>query len=299
MKNKLFHESVIDPSFVVSDDAFNIMREFRLEKGRYIEKMPDDWIFKCQEIMMSNADDLNRHKKLAYLSQIQSSVLGLRRMRAHRGKNWQEKVVEVDRQMPFDVIVHNGKVTFAGSMIDLDDYLHKSESCIGSIDQIFQNPLDWEKVLRPIVGSDNSLALVDRYIDLDRRDYYEAFISLLNLIRQYPAINELRIIAAPQLTSDDSNVECHNLRIKNVSSQIKKMLYEDFSDLKIRIIVFSVKGLHKRYMTNKFFGLELDYGLRISRTQRQRISVLRASQFKDIKESYLTLVAGGVLAWPN
>jgi hypothetical protein len=299
MKNKLFHESVVDPSFVASDDALNILREFRLEKGRYIEKMPDDWILRCQEIMMSNTDDLNRHKKLAYLSQIQSSVLGLRRMRSHHGKNWQEKVVEVDRQMPFDVIVHNGKVNFAGSMIDLDDYLHKSESYIGSIDQIFQNPSDWEIVLRPIVGSDNSLALVDRYFDLDRRDYYEAFISLLNLIRQYPYISELRIIAAPQSTSDDYNAECHNFRIKNLSSRIRKILNEEFSDLKIRIIVFSIKGIHKRYFTNKFFGLELDYGLRISRTQRQQISVLRASQFKDIKASYLTLVAGGVLSWPG
>ena len=298
MKNKLFHESVIDPSFVLSDDALNILREFRLDKGRYIEKLPDDWSLRCQEILMSDIDDLKRHKKLAYLSLIQSSVLGLRRMRPNKGKNWQEKVIEIDRQIPFDVVVNNGKVNFAGSILDLDEYLNKSELCVGSIDQIFQNPYDWELVLRPVVGSDNSLALIDRYIDLDRRDYCEAFITLLNLIRQYPVINELRLIAAPQLTSDDANTASHHLRIKNISSQIGKILHKDFSDLKIRIIVFSVKGLHKRFMTNKFCGLELDYGLRISRTQRQRISVLRASQLKDIKESYLSLVAGGVLAWP-
>lgn len=247
---------------------------------------------------MSENEDINRHKKLAYLSQIQSSVLRIRRSRIPLGRDWQEQVVAVDRVLPFDVIIRDGRANVSGSSMDIDEYLNESEYSIGSIEQVFQRPSDWEMVLRPIIASDNTLALVDRYLDLDRLDYSQAFGTLADLMRQYSAVKELRLVIGPQSTSDDLRSEEHKLRLSSVSKQVKEFLRKDFPDLKTRVTVFSAKGLHKRYLTNKVCGIELDYGLRISRSQRQRISVLRASQLKDVRETYLTLVAGGVSAWP-
>ena len=298
MKNKLFHEAAIDPAFAIGEDALTVFREFRLDRARYIEKLPDDWSQMCKALMQTESDASVRHKKLAYLTQIQSSVLSVRKGRAAVGRDWKEQVSVAARTMPFDVIVRDGRATVDGDTIDIDEYLSASEPAIGSIEQIFQRTADWMPVLRPVVATDNSIVLVDRYFDLERSDYAQAFSCLIDVMAEYPSVRELRIVVAQTSSADDSLSGEHISRRDVLAEQVCTFVRKYAPTLKARIAVFSIKGLHKRYLSSKVCGIELDFGLRVSRTQKQRISVLRASQLKDVRETYMTMVGGGVSAWP-
>jgi hypothetical protein len=298
MKNKLFHEAAIDPAFVTGENAMVVMREFRLDRARYIEKMPEDWAKMCKDVLMSEQDEATRHKKLSYLNQIQNSVLRIRKGRVAIGKDWKEQVAAAARLSPFDVILGDGRATVEGAVIDIDEYLIDSEPSIGSVEKVFKHPMDWISVLQPVVSADNSIVLVDRYFDLKQPDYYNAFTCLIELIAANPLLRELRIVVAPTVSKEDASPEEHIRRRDSLVGQVRGFLREHSPGLKTGVFVFSVPELHKRYLTSKHCGLELDFGLRVHRTKKQRISVLRSSQMKEVCSTYMALAMGGISAWP-
>lgn len=297
---KLFHEAAIDPLSLSGEQAATILREFRLDHARYIEALPIDWLKQCQEAIESNPEDPNRHKTLARLANLKSSVLRLRNAdhRAVRPAAWKEAVLQLNRSNSFDVMLMDKQAVSSGRGEDLDDYLEKSENNIGAINQTFRKGDDWRVVLGPVLASDNLLVLIDRYFDLDRDGYREGFRQLLSMIDKLQNIAELRIVVAPMSPKDDANADVHRARLKNTCERARALISDLCPEFRARVMVFSAPALHKRYLSTKACGIELDYGLRVGR-EVQKITVLRAADLELVGKKFTELNRDGKKAWPS
>ncbi len=287
----------MQPEAVERKDAMQLLRELRLDHARYIEKIPEDWLEQANRILDSSPDP-NRHKKKALLEKLRASVV---RTRSGRGgestgkRPWRETISLAENVRPFDLLVFEAEMLSQGQVVDLDEYLDRSEEELGSLEKTFSHPEDWRDVTKPIIHSDNNITIVDRYFDLGMDYYSKLFGPFLDWIAD-SRIRELRLFVGPneRRTSDCEMQE----RLNTVVDSVARLKKSHPRNEKLKILVFCSASLHKRYMSTKICGIELDYGFRLS-TGRQiyKCDVLRKAEIASICAEFLTTAGGHHAKW--
>jgi hypothetical protein len=199
-------------------------------------------------------------------------------------------VSSISRDNPFDLQVNQINVIYSGNSIDLDENLDHSETHLGSINKTFKTPDDWYKIDNPIIMSDNSIAIVDRYFDLATSFYSQLFIAFIEWINK-SKVSYVRIFIGPKSADEVKNNYWKN-DFQLFCDQAIKLIKHYSPQLKCNIIISSCKGLHLRYFGSKICALELDYGLRLSGAKNYKVSVMRASALSDFKSQFFTQISG-------
>lgn len=299
--SKLFHAAAIAPSALAGSRSLTILREFRLDRARYIEKVPGDWLERCKRVIQTEDNAILRMRALELLRQMHGSILSSRADGAMEAgsRRWQELVAILSKTNQFDVVVDEKEVKSAGGADDLDDYLFQSELELGAVDQMFVSGIDWIELARPVLLSDNCLLMVDRYIDVSRYDYEKAFRALFLFLTKNTRIKEVKVVVGPESKREDESLEAIHERTNRLIRDMRMLINKSIPSLRSNVLVFCVKGLHKRYLATKYAGLELDFGFRVSNRDKQKVSVLRSSQLLFLQKEYMSLAAGGRVAWPE
>lgn len=301
--NKLFHEVALQPQAVLRDDALTLFRELRLDHSRYIQALPDDLHSEMVEIIKENPDSL-QHKRLAMLEAVRSSIVATRNRNIServKAKEWRELVTLEGRGEPFDVLVARNEIICGADKKELDSYLFDSDSELGSITKTFNMPDDWLRVIKPVIMSDNSLAIVDRYFDPSRTYYSRLFSELIGWLKR-TRICFLRIIIGAPTTDQVDDVYARR-HFDSVCVALMRLISSDHPDYRASVVVTFRSDLHLRYLGTKVCALELDYGFRLGGNKSYKVSVMRAAGLKEFRAQYFSeLKSSSVLAnkviWP-
>lgn len=287
---KLFHEVAMQPESILRDDAITLMREVRLDHSRYIQDLPTDWFIEATKILKnSNLND--SHKKMAMLERLKPSIIKTRSGNYQfTNEKWREHISLFFRDNPFDLQVYEKEIIYNGSSTDLDSYLETSEIELGSLNMPFKNPNDWFNILQPIIMSDNSIAIVDRYFDLDSPYYSKLFIEFLYWLKK-SRVTYLRIFIGPK-SSEEIRNELWKSEFNNFCAQAVEIINRNALDLVSNIVVSSCTDLHLRYFGSKICGIELDYGFRLSGSKNYKITLMRQSSLNDFRSRFFSQISG-------
>jgi hypothetical protein len=301
--NKLFHEVALQPEAARRGDALTIFREIRLDHSRYIQALPDDLHSEMVSIIKENPDGL-QHKKLAMLETIRSSIVATRSRNPSmslKAKDWRELVSIEGRNEPFDVLIGEKEIFCGSDKKELDSYLFDSEGDLGSVTKSFGSSEDWLRLIKPVIMSDNSLVIVDRYFDPGRVYYSKLFSALIGWLKR-TRICFLRIfIGAPTVEHVDSTYAREHFDL--VCDGLTRLIASEQTDFRASVIVTYRSDLHLRYLGTKVCALELDYGFRLSGGKAYKVSVMRPAGLKDFKNQFFSEIKfSSVLAnkviWP-
>ena len=290
---KLFHEVAMQPESILREDAITLLRELRLDHFRYVQDLPDDWFNQVQSILkITNSKD--NFKKMALLEKLKSSIIKTRsnnhQSTINENKKWRELVSSMGRDNPFDLQIERKELFANGNVIDLDDYLELSESELGSLNMPFKTSNDWYKIIQPIIMSDNSIAIVDRYFDLGSQYYSKLFIEFIQWLRR-SKVSHLRIFIGPK-SADEIRSNFWKNDFQLFCDQAVSFLNLHAPDLRSSIIVSSCQELHLRYFGSKVCAIELDYGFRLSGSKIYKVTAMRASALNDFKSQFFSRISG-------
>jgi hypothetical protein len=302
--NKLFHEVAIEPEAILRSDALTLLRELRLDHSRYIQALPEDLFIEMVAII-KNHPDPTQHKKLAMLEAIRSSIISTRKkniIERSKARNWRELVSIEGKAEPFDLLVGQSEIIYRSDNKDLELYLFESDGELGSVTKAFRDPDDWLQIIRPLIMSDNSLVIVDRYFDPSHNYYSRLFSNLAGWLRQ-TRICQVRIFIGPPTSKPNEN-SFTLTHFENVCDELYNIIVSEHSDFRGSLIVTYRTDLHLRYIGTKTCALELDYGFRLSGAKTYKVSVMRAAGIKDFKSQFFselssTNVLGNKVVWPN
>jgi len=288
---KLFHEVAMQPESILRDDAITLLRELRLDHSRYVQDLPDDWFNQVQNIL-KDSNSIDSFKKMAMLEKFKSSIIKTRgnNLQSPNNKKWRELISLISRDNPFDLQIDQKELIYNGNVTDLDGYLENSDRELGSLNMPFKTPNDWHKIIHPIIMSDNSIAIVDRYFDLGSQYYSKLFIEFLQWIRK-SKVTYVRIFIGPKSSDEIKNNFWKN-DFNQFCDQAVRILNEHAPDLISNIIVSSCQELHLRYFGSKVCGIELDYGFRLSGSKNYKVTVMRASSLHDFKNQFFSQISG-------
>jgi len=279
----------MQPEAVERKDAMQLLRELRLDHARYIEKVPEDWLAQAIRVIDSSPDP-NKHKKKALLEKLRASVVRTRSSRGSESageRSWRETITLAEKVCPFDLVVSETEILSRGQAVDFDEYLDRSEEELGSVEKPFIRPEDWRDVTKPIIHSDNNITIVDKYFDLGMDYYSKLFGPFLDWIAD-SRIRELRLFVGRR-PSDTTMQD----RLDTVVDSVARLRKSHLRIKELKILIFCSADLHKRYLSTKTCGVELDYGFRLS-TGRQtyKCDVLRKAEVASICAEFLTAAGG-------
>ena len=283
----------MQPESILRDDAITLLRELRLDHSRYIQDVPDDWLDQVQKILKDNKSNKS-FKIMAMLDRLKSSVIKTRTKNYHPSVNedgkWRELIALVNRDNPFDLQVDRNDIIYNGDSTDLDGYLDNSEKELGAVNRSFKATRDWYEIINPLIMSDNSLAIVDRYFDLGSEYYSKLFAEFVQwLLKSKVAF--VRIFIGPKSMDDIRNNYWKSEYFK-FCDQALNILKQHSPQLRSNIVVSSCQDLHLRYFGSKVCALELDYGFRLSGSKNYKVSVMRASALNDFKSQFFSQIIG-------
>lgn len=284
--SKLFHEVALQPEAMLRTDALTLIRELRLDHSRYIQALPDDLYREIMEIIRTHPDPI-QHKKLAMLEGIRASIV-LTRARSpavnFKAKSWREMISLESRNEPFDLMIGQMELISKSNSKDLDSYLLESENELGSVTKSFSNPDDWWQTIKPVLMSDNALAIIDRYFDPSKPYYSKLFSSLIGWLKK-TRVSSIRIFVGPP-TVNMTDTLMSRSHFEAICSGISEIFRAEHSDSKINVMVTYRSDLHLRYLGTKVCAIELDYGFRLSGNRAYRVSVMRTAGLKEFRTQF-------------
>lgn len=293
---KLFHEAAVQPEAVLRNDAKQLLQELRFDRSRYVEGIPDDWFAKAYQVLKSSSDP-NMYRIKAFLDKLRPSIIRLRAYRESGGtgnRTWLEAITLADKVRPFDLVVSEAELFSGGQAEDLDDYLVRSNAELGVVHETFRRPEDWYEVIKPLIYSDNVLAIVDPYFD-PSKDYYADLLGpFLGWIEQ-SRIRELRLFIGPKKNSYE-RADPLPKRLDAVVNAVTRLAQKHCARSPIRIVVFYCLDIHRRYLATKECGIDLDYGFRLStESKRYKCLLLRRADIDAVRLEFLSAASGGAI----
>lgn len=283
----------MQPESILRDDAITLLRELRLDHSRYVQDLPEDW-FNQVKVILNNSNSTDSFKKLAMLEKLKSSIIKTRknvfRDLLAADKKWRELISTVSKDAPFDLQIDTNEIIYNGNLIDLDGYLDNSENELGSINMPFRTPNDWFKIINPIIMSDNSIAIVDRYFDLTSTFYSNLFIEFIQWLLK-ANVSYIRIFIGPK-SADELRNNYWEEDFQRFCTMAASILKQYAPNLKSNIVISSCQELHLRYFGSKVCAIELDYGFRLSGSKKYKVTVMRASALNDFKNQFFSQISG-------
>jgi len=277
----------VQPEAVLRSDALTLMRELRLDHSRFIQRLPES-LYSEMISLIKNHPDPCQHKKLAMLELLKTSIVKTRRDGvggASLNGSWREMVSLQGRDEPFDLLVIDREVIAKQDKKDLETYLLESEDELGSITKTFRDPADWLKVIHPILMSDNSLVIVDRYFDPLKQYYSKLFSSLIDWLKP-TRIRHVRIFLGPHTEAIDDSAT--RTRFAAACGEVAKIMQCQHSGSDVNILMTFNTHLHLRFLGTKACAIELDYGFRLSNNRNYRVSVMRTAGLKDFRAQFFS-----------
>lgn len=283
----------MQPESILRNDAITLLRELRLDHSRYVQDLPEDW-FNQVKMILHNSKSTDNYKKLAMLEKLKSSIIKTRNTAPHKfktvDKKWRELISTVSKDSPFDLQIDTNEIIYNGNLIDLDGYLDNSEIELGSINIPFRTPNDWFKIINPIIMSDNSIAIVDRYFDLTSPFYNNLFVEFVQWLLK-SNVSYIRIFIGPK-SADEIRNNYWEEDFQRFCTMATSILKQYSPNLKSNVIISSCQELHLRYFGSKVCAVELDYGFRLSGSKKYKVTVMRASALNDFKNQFFSQISG-------